>query len=93
MEQTRGEVVGKVEKMSQKFELVWTEVTEVANEMELIKQGILFNSIEIKWAKQVKAKAQMVLAQLEQEQKAFTVKLETLVKKNDSLQEKETDPT
>ena len=36
-DQTCAEMVGKVEKISKKLELVWTEVTDVADEMELLK--------------------------------------------------------
>ena len=86
MEKTHGEVVGKVEEMSKELKLVRTEVTD---EMELLKQGILFNSTKIERTKQVIARAQAVLARLEPKEKADTSKLETLVKKSDSLQERD----
>jgi len=89
MEKTHGEVVGKVEEMSKELKLVRTEVTEVTDEMELLKQGILFNSTKIEQTKQVIARAQAVLARLEPKEKADTSKLETLVKKSDSLQERD----
>ena len=37
MDQMYAEMVGKVEKMSKELELVWTEVTDVADKMELLK--------------------------------------------------------
>ena len=93
MEHTRSEVVGKVETMFKKLDLIRTDETEIANEMELLKQGILFNSTKIERAKQVIAKKQTILARLEPEQKVDTTKLETLVKKSESLQEIESELT
>jgi len=40
VEQTCREVIGKVEKMSKELKLVRTEANDVADEMELLKQGI-----------------------------------------------------
>ena len=80
-------------KMSQELELVRVEVTETADEMELLKKGILSNSSKIERAKQAIAKAQAILVQLELEQQADITKLETLIKKSESFQERETELT
>jgi len=37
VEQTRGKMVGKLEKMSKELELIRTEVTNIADEMELLE--------------------------------------------------------
>ena len=61
MEQKHGELVDKVEKMSKELELIQTEVSDVADEMELLKQCILSSYTEIERAKQAIAKAQAIL--------------------------------
>jgi len=51
VEQTCGKIIGKVEKMSKELELSQTKVIDVADEMELLKQGILSNYTKIERAK------------------------------------------